>query len=127
MEIVLVRQGDCYSGEACQSSDPCTVGGTGDFETRDNPKMVGVCGGKIVIGQIGITVTIYRLEFEFFVFLSLVSELTFSSSHSAPLVTNLNDCLTDKQLSIYFTKRYLNHLLSAVSVSYKGMSYGSFQ
>jgi hypothetical protein len=37
------------------------------------------------------------------VFLSLVSELTISSSHSAPLVTNLNDCLTDKQRSINFT------------------------
>jgi hypothetical protein len=60
------------------------------------------------------------------VFISLVSELTFSSSYSAPVVTNLNDCFTDKQLSINFTKLYLNHLLVAVSVSYKGMSYSSF-
>ena len=45
----LVRQGDCCSGEACYSPDPCTVGGTGSFETSDNPKVVGVCGGKIVV------------------------------------------------------------------------------
>jgi len=50
MEIVLVRQGDCYSGEACYSSDPCSMGGTGDFETKDNPKMVVIYGGKIVVG-----------------------------------------------------------------------------
>jgi hypothetical protein len=99
------------------------VGGTVNFDTRDYPKMAGVYSGKICVSYVGITVTIYRLEVEFTVFLSLVAELSLYSSHSAPSVTNPNDCFTDKQLSINFTKLYLNHLLVAANVSYKGMSY----
>jgi hypothetical protein len=81
--------------------------------------MAGVNIGKIIVGYIGVIVTIYRLEFEFSVFLSFVATFFFSSSHFAPLLTNLNDSFTEKQVSINFTKLYLNHLLVAVNVSCK--------
>jgi hypothetical protein len=99
---------------------------TGNFVKGDYPKMAGIYSWKIVVGYIGITVAIYRFELEFSVFLSLVATFSLSSSHSAPLVTNLKDCFTDKQLSINFTKLYLNHLLVAFNVSCKGMSHTSF-
>jgi len=65
------------------------------------------------------------LEVEFIVFLFLVSEVTFSSSHSAPLVTNLNDFSLTNNFRQSSTKLYLNRLLVAVCVCCKGMSYSS--
>jgi hypothetical protein len=70
-------------------------------------------------GWIAVTLTAYRLVVEFSVFPSRVATFLFSSSHFAPLVTNLNDCFTEKQVSINFKKLYLNHLLVAGNVSCK--------